>query len=706
MTRTLPTRLLVAVALLGSVLALATPGLGAQEPPPEGATDGWPVGAEDVERGATTTPVSLAPAATPPARYFGRGAYAAIVNAARSTSMSCSISQHGRVALMLAPVFKESSNATTPSTAPSPMTLSRYDEWSGTFGTTNNRDANYGLYAFRNPSTTYPRAYWHPGIGIWQYDSAGVGSPFTASERMDAGVVGGDVARIVTGRYCAAKASGKTDQQARFAAWADWGSPCNLCEQAFNELMLNKTSSEPSGTNSGFQYLQLVDGIDALGGTQRRTCSINGGGNIPCWYVNPANAQGASWWTGNPNDGNPTSGMAPLSHPFYVFKSGGQEHRHWLSQDTGYPVHISARRTLDHNARPRSGDTDSGLRWASESGLCDKTAGRGLCDPLPPSGVRVRFSTVNGTNYRPLIGDFDGDGLSDVFWYAPGATQDYVWWSTSNGGFSSTPVSVGGDYRPHVGDVDGNGTDDIVWYGSSSSYVWRGSTARRFASSPVSIPWNRQLVLADLDGNRSKDIVVYGPGTLSDHTIVWRNGFSYRSITVNGHYRPVSGDFDRNGADDIIWYAAGPAADYVWWTSPGGSRSQTQVTVNGTYQPLVGDFDGNAVDDVMWYGVGDTPDYTWFGNTTRAFSSWPTPVGGAYIPIIADLAGDGRDDIVWYAPGTATDYWWRYSATRRYSSSVLSLNGSFVPGAGIFGSGRDGIFWYGPGAEADALWFA
>ena len=70
--------------------------------------------------------------------------------------------------------------AETPETAPSPMTLSRWDEWSGRWSGSNNLNANYGLYAFRDPNTPYKRAYWTPGVGIFQYDVAGVGKPFTA----------------------------------------------------------------------------------------------------------------------------------------------------------------------------------------------------------------------------------------------------------------------------------------------------------------------------------------------------------------------------------------------------------------------------------------------------------------------------------------------------------------------------------------------
>ena len=40
------------------------------------------------------------------------------------------------------------------------MTLSRWDTQSS-------------LWAFGNKSTPYQRAFWHPGVGMWQFDSAG-----------------------------------------------------------------------------------------------------------------------------------------------------------------------------------------------------------------------------------------------------------------------------------------------------------------------------------------------------------------------------------------------------------------------------------------------------------------------------------------------------------------------------------------------------
>lgn len=69
---------------------------------------------------------------------------------------------------------------------------------------------------------------------------------------------------------------------------------------------------------------------------------------------------------------------------------------------------------------------------------------------------------------RPLVGDYDGDGFDDVFFYAPGATVDRIWWGTRRdlfGPASSAPAphNVQGTYSPAAGDFDGDGRSDVVW---------------------------------------------------------------------------------------------------------------------------------------------------------------------------------------------------------------------------------------------------
>lgn len=323
-----------------------------------------------------TAPAEASPAQEPGVtRYFGRGAFEGIRRAVTDTPRSCDVSDDHLTAMVMAPIFKEVSMAETPDAVPSPMTLSRYDEWTGNRSGSNNLHANYGLYPFWDPhGTPFKRAFWHPGIGIFQYDSAGVGANFTAAERINTEFVTRDVVRGIADRYCAA---GGSDAQRRAAAWQPWAVLGGVAksEALFHEMV--GAGVEP------FSRIGLVDGVENAGGMEQRTCEV-GGETVECFYVDPARAQGANWWaTRNPDGGSVTSGESPLSAPFYVLRRGDFEERHWLAADTGYPIDLSARRLLGQNARPRDGEPQSGLQWFDSSDLCDTARPETGC-PVPP----------------------------------------------------------------------------------------------------------------------------------------------------------------------------------------------------------------------------------------------------------------------------------------------------------------------------------
>jgi hypothetical protein len=696
-------RSLAALFVLASFVGGAVSPVGAQELPP-GFTDGVPVGAEPEPGAGTAAPAtqpSSAETAATTQRYFGDGAYAAVRTAVAATSRPCTISNDGLTALVLAPVFKESSAATTPSSAPSPMTLSRYDEWTGITGTTNNRDANYGLYAFRNPYTPYQRAYWHPGIGIWQYDSAGLGAPLTTIEAMDVGTVAGDVARIMSSRYCAAAGDAQTK---RYEAWRDWGFPCTLCQGFFNEMM---------GTTPHFANLNMVPGISSLGGTVKRTCLLAGvSGTLPCWYVDPRVGviQGSTAWaTLSPDGGNdPTHPPAPLSYAFYVVDRGTTEERHWVRADTGYDIDIRASRVIGRNARPRSNQSGSGLTWSTTSGLCDITVGRGACVPIPPSGVSTKTVSA-GPGYRPVALDANGDGKGDVLWYQPGSGPDSLWLGAGSGSFSSRSVGVSTTYdRVLPADVDGDGDDDVVWYATSSgvSYLWRSNGDGTFTATRLTPGAGLNPLIVNLDGGNDDEIVWYGPGSKPDSVWSWSGAtFATQPMSVSGAYLPFTGDFDGNGRGDIFWYAPGSGTDSVFLYGTTGGITNVKVSVNGTYRPLVGDFDGDHADDVMWYASGTAADAVWWGRP-GGFTAGSANVNGTYSPLVSRLTTADRDQIVWYAPGISSDSLWTFAAGRTPSSTPLYIPSTHVGVPGAFASGGyEGILWYHSGQPPDVVWY-
>jgi hypothetical protein len=700
------------------VLTAAVPAhpAAAQDLPP-GFVDGIPVGGEagpdeTVDQPSPEAPTqggdrSLTRAVT--TKYFGRAPWQAIEAAATAQPRTCTVSDNGLLAMAVAPVFKEASAALTPATAPSPMTLSRYDEWTGVFSNDNNRDANYGLYAFRDPYTSYKRAFWHPGIGIWQYDSAGVGAPFTAIERMDVRLMAADVIAGMATRYCdpdpwlpeSADEDGFSGEERRAAAWAPWGYPCTLCEAEFWDMV-----AAPA-----FSNIALVDGISVTGGAAARSCSLAGvSGTFACWYVNPSVGviEGATGWaTLDPSGASPTVAPTPLTRPFYVLERNGREERHFLAADTGYDTDISGSRELGKNARPRSNQTGSGITWVRGSGLCDLTSGRGTCVPTAPAGVNTTVLKVNGT-YRPVALDADGDGRGDVLWYAPGTGSDSLWLGQGSGGFRSVAVRIDGTFDDVVPlDVDGNGREDLLWYARATgkAYLWVAAGAGAFVPVTLSAAAGMVPLVVDRDGDGADELFWYGRGNAPDAWARWNGGgFTLTPATIAGDYRPLAADFDGNGREDIFWYAPGSAPDRLWLHRVDGGTTGVAVTVNGTYNPLIGDFDGDGPADIFWYAPGSAPDSLWFGG--RTFTTRSATVTTTYTPVVADLLGDGRDDIVWYQPGVGRDPWWTWNASRVLSGSEVDADGTHQPVVGAFSAGgADGVLWYAPGSTSDAIWW-
>ena len=176
--------------------------------------------------------------------------------------------------------------------------------------------------------------------------------------------------------------------------------------------------------------------------------------------------------------------------------------------------------------------------------------------------------TVDGTD-TPIAGDFDGDGHTDIFWYAPGPAPESVWTSDGAGAFSASPtMPVVGTYTPIAGDFDGDGLTDIFWYapGPAADWLWTN----------------------------------LGDGV-----------FSSSLMSVVGTYTPIAGDFDGDGLTDIFWYAAGPAADWLWTSAGDGVFSTSLMSVLGTYTPVPGHFDGDARTDILWYAPGPAADWLW-----------------------------------------------------------------------------------------------
>ena len=140
-----------------------------------------------------------------------------------------------------------------------------------------------------------------------------------------------------------------------------------------------------------------------------------------------------------------------------------------------------------------------------------------------PQPARDRRSRVNG-QYRPVAGDFDGDGATEILWYAPGRTADPLWnWNGS--GWSATSLHDQRHLLALRRRLRRRRRRRHLLVRARAPRATASGTARPAAGSPPSPP---------------------------------------RSTGV---YSPFVGNLDGQHGDDMFWYAPGAAADYLWYAN-------------------------------------------------------------------------------------------------------------------------------------------
>jgi hypothetical protein len=348
------------------------------------------------------------------------------------------------------------------------------------------------------------------------------------------------------------------------------------------------------------------------------------------------------------------------------------------------------------------------------------------------------YVVSNGTM---LVGDFSGDGKSDVFHPVPNTDYANVWLSKGDGTFTVKPFSPWPGYAVSngpmfVGDFNGDGKSDILHPVPNTDYanVWLSNGDGTFAVKPFS-PWpgyamsNGPMFVGDFNGDGKSDVLHPVPNT--DYANIWLskgNGtFTVKSFSPWSGYAMSNGtmmvgDFNGDHKSDIFHAVANTNYAQIWLSKGDGTFTVKSFSPWPSYVMsagywLTGDLNGDGKTDLLhvlgsyvnvWLSKGDGT------FTVKSFTPWPGYAMGAQgSMLVGDLNGDGRADVfhavantdyaqIWLSNGDGTFAVTQFSPWSNYAIP----NGSWYMGD-FNGDGHKDIFHaVDAGADWANIWLS
>jgi hypothetical protein len=331
----------------------------------------------------------------------------------------------------------------------------------------------------------------------------------------------------------------------------------------------------------------------------------------------------------------------------------------------------------------------------------------GLAGCEPPETWWPTVLEVNAPAGNPVVGDFNEDGLEDVYWYAAGSEAEEMWTARPEGGFDRAPApAVTGRYRAVAGDFDGDDDDDVLWVGSngrpSALWTFEGGAVASKRPARIGRSVNEHVVVIErASGPDHVGLVVGTNATREPGLWIWDplndDLADARHVDGSTDPRPLAGDFDGDGHGDVLLYGYGSAPDSIGWGRADGEYDTQVITIHGRYlEARALDADGDGLHDIAFFPdrqVTAASIPVWKGQPGRWFAKAnvgaPTVEGDTYVQ---EDRGDGRDNVIIRVEDSDDQVWELGADGAAIVHTITDFDGG-VPLLGQFSAAdRDDMF--------------
>jgi cold shock CspA family protein len=280
------------------------------------------------------------------------------------------------------------------------------------------------------------------------------------------------------------------------------------------------------------------------------------------------------------------------------------------------------------------------------------------------------------------VGDFNGDGRSDVLFHWKSTGRNFLYFSNGNGTFTTylNPIPVGQiDEYPdnlRVGDTNGDGRSDIYFHwkatGSNLLYFSNGNGTFTRYVDPVSRadadanPDNVQF--GDFNGDGRSDLIFHWK-SLGRNYLYFSNGdgsfvryenpISTADLDANPDNMRI-GDFNGDGRSDLYFHWKSWGRNYLYFSNGDGTFTTylnpidpADVDANPNNM-LLGDFNGDGRCDVFFHWSSMGRNIPYFSNGDGTFQKYFNPIGIFAVDEfpdnlgVGDFNGDGRSDLYYH----------------------------------------------------------